>query len=456
MPESAPLPGYEQTSGGILLPTELRAASATSDLRNPTAWLSNWALGGYRNTSGAFVSQQGLLGLAAYYGCIRAISEDVAKLPLPVYQEIDDDRFKRRSHWLARLLNRQMNDDMSAFDARRVMMFHVLGWGDAYGLILRDRSMVPGRDGQPTGIYPLHPACVRPRRDPVTGEVSYDVRQPGQAFETVPDEDMLHLKGLSQDGLCGMSIVQIAAQSMGLSIAAQDYGASYFGNAMSPGGMLKSPVAMSDPAKANLRKSMEAFRGAENAGKFLLLEEGLEYQQLMIPPEQAQYIVTRKFQTEEIARWFRFPLTKLGVLENAHYANMEQEGRAYVTDTLGAYFVSWEQEIQIKLLGVESDYYVKHNANALMRGDSAAQAEFYRTMVTNGIYSPNDVLSLEDMNGYEGGDEHFLQLNMAPVRKIVDGTARQPARPRVGPVSPGDPTQAHRNGHVPAGAGYAP
>jgi HK97 family phage portal protein len=446
MAESVPLPGYDVLPSGLCMPTDIRSASAVSDMGNPAAWLSDWAMGGTRVTSGAHVSPQGLLGLAAYYDCIRSIAEDMAKLPLPVYEEVDEGREKRRAHWLARIYNRQMNADMTAFDARRVMMFHVLGWGNAYGLILRDRSLRPGRDGLPTGIYPLHPANVRPRRSESTGAMVYDVRQMGQPFETVSAQDMLHLKGLSHDGLQGMSILQIAAQSMGLSIAAQDYGASFFGNAMAPGGILKYPTALSDPARKHLRDSMDTFRGAQNAGKFLMLENGVEYAPFTIPPEQAQYIVSRRFQTEEIARWFRFPLTMLGVLENAHYANMEQESRAYVINTLGSYFVMWEQETQVKLLGVDSAFYVKHNADALMRGDSAAQAEYWRTMVTNGIYSPNDVLELQERNGYPGGDNRFMQLNMAPVSKILDGTARQPARPRVGPVSPND-TSASRNGH---------
>lgn len=442
---SVPLPGYESSPGGILLPTELRAA-AESDIRHPAAWLSDWALGGMRTTAGVAVSEQGLMGLAAYYACIRAIAEDIAKLPLPIYEEIDDDRFKRRDHPLWVMLNRQFNDEMTAFDGRRAMMFNVLARGNGYGLILRDRSLQRGQEGQAVGVRPLLRAAVRPYRSPDTGELLYKVREHGRPLEVVPASDMLHLKGLSQDGLTGMSVAEIAAQSMGLSIAAQEYGASFFGNATAPGGILKYPGALSDPAKDNLRRSMDGMRGPQNAGKFLMLENGIDYTPFTIPPEQAQYIVSRKFQTEEISRWFRFPLTMLGVLENAHYANMEQEARAYVINTLGSYFVMWEQEIQVKLLGIDSSYYVKHTADALMRGDSAAQAEYWRTMVTNGIYSPNQILEMQDMNGFPGGENRFMQLNMAPITKIIDGTARQAARPRVGAVSPADPRQASRNG----------
>jgi HK97 family phage portal protein len=437
-------PGYEQSSGGLLLPTQLRAASALSDLTNPTAWVSQWSLGGQQVSAGVSVSHQTMLGLAAYYDCIRSIAEDVAKLPLPIYQEVGGRREKRRDHGLWTVLNRQANDDMTAFVLRRLLMYHVLGWGNAYALILRDQSMIPGQEGQPTGLHPLYPSCVTARRG-TDGQLLYDITQRGHPTQIVPASDMLHFKGLSQDGLTGMSILQIAARSMGLSIAAQDYGASFFGNASTPGGILTVPTALSDPSKDNLRKSMESYRGPSNAGKYLLLENGIEFSPIAIPPEQAQYLSTRTFQVREIARWFRMPLTKVGDLEYAHYANMEQENIAYATDTLGAWLTLIEQEIQVKLLGVDSPYYAKHTVNALMRGDSAARAEFFRTMIANGIYSPNDVLELEDMNGYEGGDEHFMQLNMAPVRKIVDGTA-QAKRLTTRPVSPADIAPAARNG----------
>ena len=459
MPEPA-LPGYQQSSGGLYVPTDLRAASS-SDLANPAMWLQDWALGGgLRLGAGVPVNQATALGLAGYYACIRNISEDIAKLPLPILREVDGRREKLRGHRLWGPLNREANVEMTAFVARRTMQGHVLAWGNAYALILRDRTMRPGEEGQPIGYYPLHPANVRARRDESTGALLYDVRQAGIGLETIPAQNMLHLQGLSQDGIHGLSILQIAAQSMGLSIAAQEYGATFFGNATSPGGILKSPTKLSSDSRDHLVESMEKYRGSANAGKFLLLEGGIEYSQLTIPPEQAQFLATRTFQLRDIARWFRMPLTKLADLEHAHYSNMEQENTAYATDTLGGWLTLWEQEIQRKLLGDDPSVYVRHNVNALMRGDSAARAAYYRTMVSNGIFSPNVVLEFEDMDGYAGGDEHFLQLNMATVADIVSGDARESGRSadatdvmdhRDEPT-PMPETRAQRNGHA-AGAG---
>ena len=444
----APPPGYTATESGLFVPVQMQA-SAVSDLQHPTAWLGD-AVGMGRVTSKVYVSPQTSLGLSTYYACLRAISEDCAKLPLQVLERQDRGRRKATEHWLWPLLHDQFNDDMTAFMAREVMTHHALGWGNGYGLILRDRSMT-AQEGEVTEIYPIHPGRVTMRRDSATGRLVYDVRmgtlqREGQPqSEAVDMADMLHIRGPSPDGLLGYSIAQLAAESLGLSLAAQTYGASFFGNSGRPGGILSHPGKLNDVARVNLRESWERTHGsADNANKTAVLEEGVTWTAVTIPPEQAQFLATRNFQVREICRWMRIPPSKVADLADAKYANIEQQNIDYVVDTLTPWLTRWEQEIQMKLLENEPSYYAKHNVNSLLRGDMEARAKYYRTMVSNGIYTLNEVREFEDMNAVDGADELFLQLNMAPVRKIVDGTAR--AVPRTRPGSPADP-EAMRNGY---------
>lgn len=446
-------PGYTLTDAGLCMPTDLRA-DATSDLRHPTAWLADWALGGRRVHSGVAVSPQGSMALSAYYACLNVIAQDCAKLPLPVLQELDRGRTKVRTHPLWSILQRQFNADMTAYTGRWTMTHHAVGWGNGYGLILRDRSMTR-TDGQVTGIYPLHPSRVWPTRDQDTGAIVYDVRSTGyrdtqNVPSRIPAADMLHLKGPTHDGLVGYSVCEMAAESLGLSLAAQEYGAAFFGNSAMPSGVLMHPATLKTEAQEHLKASWNERHGGPGRSQgTAVLEEGMTWQAITIPPEQAQFLQTRQFQIPEVARWFRMSLHKIADLTNAHYTNIEQQNVEHVTDTMMPWYVSWEQEIARKLLPEETDLYVKHDTRALLRGDSAARAAYFQAMSQIGAYSPNDVLELEEMNPFEGGDEHFLQIQYAPIRKIVDGTARQP-RPAPRPAGATDPALAEvapRNGH---------
>ena len=266
-------------------------------------------------------------------------------------------------------------------------------------------------------------------------------------------EDMIHLKGLGPDGLCGYSVCQFAAESLGLSLAAQEYGASFFGNSALPSGVLKHPAALKPEAAKHLKESwQEVHGGSGRAHGVAVLEEGMAWEAITIPPEQAQFLQTREHGDLDICRWFRMPPSKIAILKDAHYNNMEHENLNYVVDTLTPWLVRWEQEMNRKLL-LGTDFYAKHEVRSMLRGDHATRAAYYKDMFLVGAYSPNDILELEDMNPYEGGDERFLQIQYAPVRKIVDGTARQPTQVQR-PVSMRDEAtasslKAHRNGHHP-------
>jgi len=453
MPASpAPPAGYTTSPSGLLVPTTLRA-DAVSDLRSPSAWAQSWARGP-RVVSRVPVSPQTSLALATYYACLNIIAQDCAKLPLPVYEELDRGRRKAREHPLWQVLQYRFNDDMTAYVGRWLMTHHAVGWGNGYGLILRHRSLDAGQgEGEVTGIYPIHPARVLPMRDS-TGALVYHVYRGTRLLDraeptVVPAEDMLHLKGPSSDGLRGWSICEIAAESLGLSLAAQEYGAAFFGNSAQPSGVLEHPGRLGDMAARHLKESwLETHSGPGRSQGVAVLEEGMKFTPIAIPPEQAQFLQTRQFQVPEVARWFRMGLQKLAAMEHLHYNNMEHANLDHVTDTMQPWYVAWEQEIWVKLLH-GTDYYVKHDTRALLRADHAARAAYYQALTQIGAYSINEVRELEDFNPIDGGDLHYLQIQYAPLEEIANGTARR-ARAVPPPLSP-DAHTASRNGD-----GYVP
>jgi HK97 family phage portal protein len=427
------------------------ASTATlSELQHPTAWMTE-AFGGQPVSSKVYVSPATSLGLSTYYACIRAIAEDCAKLPFQVFELMERGRRKAPEHWLSPLLGTEFNEQMTAFIGRELLTSWALGWGNGYARIIRDQSMTR-YEGEVIGLEPLHPRRVVVQRDRQTGRLLYLIRagvtgREAETFGVVDQGDMLHLRGPGSDGILGYSIAQIAAESLGLSLAAQQYGASFFGNSGRPGGILSHPGRLEDKARVNLRESWEATHGGtSNAGKTAVLEEGITWTPITIPPEQAQFLDTRNFQVREICRWFRMPPHKVADLSDAKWANVESENISYVVDTLGPWFVRWEQEIQSKLLP-ESSYYAKHNVTALLRGDMAARAEYYRALVGIGVYSLNEVRELEEMSPFEGGDEHFLQLNMSTVKRIADGTAQPRRALRPAPPVPAASTNGQRRGY---------
>lgn len=440
-------PGYLISDSGLFVPSAAHFGPTATTSDNPVqAWLrgDDYAL---HRIAGVAVTPQGSHALAAYYACLNVLAQDCAKLPLPILKKSGSGRTKATDHPLWVLFQDEFNEDMTAYTGREVLTYHAAGWGNGYGYILRDRSMTR-TEGTILGIYPIHPMQVSPERDRATGMLQYRVyASKDEVPEIIPADDMLHLKGLGSDGLTGYSVAHIGAESMGLSLAAQRFGAAFFGNGSRMSGVLEHPGQLSDKALQHLKESfVDQYGGPDNTGKPAIFEEGMKWTQLGIPPDEAQFLETRQFQVREICRWFRMQPHKIGDLADAHHTNIEQQNIEHVTDTMLPWFVRWEQEINRKLLK-GTPFYVKHDARGLLRGDSQARSEYYQKMFMIGAYSPNQILEFEDMEPYEGGDERYLQIQYAPVRKIVDGTARQPRQASGRPLGPTDTTQAHLNGH---------
>jgi HK97 family phage portal protein len=424
-------------------------ASAISDLLHPTAWLRDWAMG--RTTlAGVNVTPASAMTLPTYYACIRAISEDIGKLPLITYRRLEP-RGKERdpSHPLYALLHDAPNDDMEAMTFRETLTQYALAWGNGYALIDRDSRM------QPIALHPVHPSRVVVRRDD-DGLLVYDIYGgellPGAVLDQVyrvRSDDMIHIRGLAAEGIVGYSVAQLAAESLGLSLAAQTFGAAFFGNGAAMSGVLEHPGKLSDQAAKHLRESFESvYSGPQNAGKVGILEEGMKYARLGIPPDDAQFLETRLFQVRDVCRWFRFPLHKAGDLEFATYTNIEQQSIEYVTDTLMPWCVRFEQQINRKLFGIRSEYFCEHALQGLLRGDMAARGEFYTRMFGMAALSPNDIRELENASpiGPEG-DNYFIQSNNhTPIKQVVEGNTHD--APAQLPFAPQLPVQNGANGHA--------
>lgn len=423
-------------------------SSALSDLRHPTAWLQNWALGG-QTLSGINVSPESAYGLSAYFAAVRAISEDVAKLPLKTYRRLDRGKEVFPDHPLYPILHDAPNEFMSSMNWRESMTSYALTWGNAYAPIDWMGLTVTGLGKA------IHPSRVQPFYDE-QGNLAYDVWVDdldirSEAARPIPrlvfpQWRMFHLRGLG-DGIIGKSVAQLARESLGLSIAAQQFGSSFFGNGANLGGVLTHPGTLGETAEKNLRESWQStYGGAVNAGKVAILEEGMKYERVGIPPEDAQFLVTREFQITEMARWFRIPPHKIAYLKDATFSNIEEQAREYVDDCLMSWLVRWEQEIQRKLFGIGSDYFAKHVVLGLLRGNQAARADYYTKRFNVGSLSPNDIRELEDENPIPGeaGDKYFVQINLGTLESVAGTGGNVPPAAQQPPAL----VPAGNNGHV--------
>ena len=374
-----------------------------------------------RTTSGKTVNERTALQTTAVYACVRILSETIASLPLHVYRYTEGGKTKDTEHALYTLLHDEPNPDMTSFVFRETLMSHLLIWGNAYSQILRDRS------GQVIGLYPLLPDQMSVHRSE-KGKLYYvynrseednpNFQEKGSIV--LSQEEVLHIPGLGFDGLIGYSPIALAKNAVGMTLACEEYGSSFFGNGANPGGVLEHPGILKDPAK--VRDSWNAvYQGTRNAHKVAVLEEGMSYKQIGIPPEEAQFLETRKFQINEIARLFRIPPHMVGDLEKSSFSNIEQQSLEFVKYTLDPWVVRFEQALKKSLLLPEEKktHFIKFNVDGLLRGDYQSRMNGYAIGRQNGWLSTNDIRELEELNPIspeEGGDLYLINGNMTKLK----------------------------------------
>ena len=375
-------------------------------------------LGG--STSGKTVTERSAMQMTAVYSCVRILAEAIAGLPLHLYTYKEDGgKEKAIGHPLYLLLHDEPNPEMSSFVFRETLMTHLLLWGNAYAQIIRNGK------GEVVALYPLMPNRMTVDRDS-SGQLFYSYQMNNSDAPTMKTgtvilkpSDVLHIPGLGFDGLVGYSPIAMAKNAIGLAIATEEYGAKFFANGATPGGLLEYPGTVKDPDR--VRESWnKGFSGSQNAGKVAILEEGMKYTPISIAPEQAQFLETRKFQINEIARIFRVPPHMVGDLEKSSFSNIEQQSLEFVKYTLDPWVVRWEQSLSRALFTPEEkkQYFFKFNVEGLLRGDYQSRMNGYATARQNGWMSANDIRELENLDripAEEGGDLYLINGNMLPL-----------------------------------------
>ena len=375
-------------------------------------------LGG--STSGKAVTERSAMQMTAVYSCVRILAEAIAGLPLHLYTYKEDGgKEKAIGHPLYLLLHDEPNPEMSSFVFRETLMTHLLLWGNAYAQIIRNGK------GEVVALYPLMPNRMTVDRDS-SGQLFYSYQMNNSDAPTtkagtviLKPSDVLHIPGLGFDGLVGYSPIAMAKNAIGLAIATEEYGAKFFANGATPGGLLEYPGTVKDPDR--VRESWnKGFSGSQNAGKVAILEEGMKYTPISIAPEQAQFLETRKFQINEIARIFRVPPHMVGDLEKSSFSNIEQQSLEFVKYTLDPWVVRWEQSLSRALFTPEEKkkYFFKFNVEGLLRGDYQSRMNGYATARQNGWMSANDIRELENLDripAEEGGDLYLINGNMLPL-----------------------------------------
>ena len=371
-------------------------------------------------TSGKAVTERSAMQMTAVYSCVRILAEAIAGLPLHLYRYGEDgSKEKALDHPLYALLHDEPNPEMTSFVFRETLMSHLLLWGNAYAQIIRNGK------GEVMALYPLMPNRMTVDRDE-QGQLYYEYRTTQDDAHTMKDSvvrlsprDVLHVPGLGFDGLVGYSPIAMAKNAIGLAIATEEYGSKFFANGATPGGILEHPGVVKDPER--VRESWNsAFGGSANANKVAVLEEGMKYTPISISPEQAQFLETRKFQIDEIARIFRVPPHMIGDLEKSSFSNIEQQSLEFVKYTLDPWVCRWEQSMQRALLKPDEKtlYFLKFNVDGLLRGDYQSRMNGYAVGRQNGWMSANDIRELENLDRIakeDGGDLYLVNGNMVPL-----------------------------------------
>ena len=380
------------------------------------------------SAAGKSVNERSAMQMTAVYACVRILSESIAGLPLHMYRYEDDgSKTKAVEHPLYHLLHDEPNPEMTSFIFRETLMSHLLLWGNAYAQIIRNGK------GDIIALYPLMPNRMKVERD-AKGQLYYEYQtmkedaptMKGAVYQLYPNE-VLHVPGLGFDGLVGYSPIAMAKNAIGLAIAAEEYGSKFYANGAAPSGVLEHPNVLKDPAK--VRDSWNAaFGGSSNAHRVAVLEEGMKYTPISISPNEAQFLETRKFQINEIARIFRVPPHMVGDLEKSSFSNIEQQSLEFVKYTLNPWVCRWEQALQRALLDDDEKgkYFFRFNVEGLLRGDYQSRMNGYAPARQNGWMSANDIRELANLDRIPaelGGDLYLVNGNMLPLSQVEQNNA---------------------------------
>lgn len=402
---------------GIVSRLLARGDQRNLSLTDPSGWRSAFSLA--VSTSGRDVTPMSSLQSVAVYACVRVLAESIGTLPLITYRRLTP-RGKERAtdHPLYRVLHDRPNPEMTSVELRECIVGHLALRGNAYLEIVRDTDM------RVRELWPLRPDQMRVDRTGPGGRLAYYYTMQGIERPVAPST-ICHIRGISGDGVHGWSPIALARDAIGLTLATEEYGARWFSGGARPGGVLQTQGHLTQEAAERLRDSWnQAHQGLDGAHRVAVLEEGVTWQQIGIAPEDSQFLETRKFQTNEIARLFRVPPHMIADLERATFTNIEHQSLDFVVHTLRPWLVRIEQAFLRDLFNgpMDRDYYPEFLVDGLLRGDLQARYTAYATARNWGWLSVNDIREIENLNDVPDGDIYLQPLNMVPA-----GTEPQPA-----------------------------
>lgn len=392
-----------------------------TSLSNPDAWLWD-AFGATPSRAGVRVSERTALHIVPVFAAVRLLANTLATLPWLTYKRLAVGKERAPTHPTYRLLHDRPNPEMTPFTFREALMGHLLLWGNAYAEIERDNS------GQAIALWPLRPDATVVKRRP-TGEKYYETTVDGRAYP-LPAADVFHVPGLSFDGLVGYSPIRLHRESLGLTVAAEEYGARFFGDGSQPRGVLTHPGKLTTEAKIKLKDQWKsAYTGLANSHRTAILEEGVGWQAIGLPPEDSQFLETRKFQVTETARMFGVPPHMIGDMERATFSNIEHMQIGFGVYSVLPWSTRWEQVANWACFRApdRGAFFSEFSMEGLLRGDSQQRATFYKEMFATAVFSVNDIREKENLNPVEGGEQRFVPLNMVPLDAARDLALRPKA-----------------------------
>jgi len=359
--------------------------------------------------SGVKITKHNAQTIPAIYNAVQIYADAISSLPVHVMTQTGDNIIKNKKHPVHKILSREPNSLMTIATFWQVIVPEILLWGNSFSIIEFHKGSF-----RPITILPVHPSKVEV--DIIDGVLWYKFKLDSGTI-IVDQSNVLHFRGLG-DNIMGKSVIDCAAENLGLASAAEEFGSRFFGNGASMTGVLQSDTALSDKAFTNLSNSFNDRNGGlANAAKPLILEEGLKYQPISIPPDSAQFLETRRFSIEDVARWTNLPNHKLKDLTHATFSNIEEQDLNFVKESILPRIISIEQELNRKLLreNEKGTTYFKFNLDGLLRGDIKTRTESYRTLFNIGAVSVNEIRAKEEMNPIKGGDARYVPMNLGKV-----------------------------------------
>jgi HK97 family phage portal protein len=390
-----------------------------------------------RTASGARVSTESALQLPVVLACVRVLSESFSVLPLRLYRKTPKGRERITDHWLYDLISRRPNAYQTPFEWREMMQGHLALRGNCYNQIVTDRS------GNITDLMPLHPDRIKIEYNASAAndfEYRYRYTDRNNTERVLLREEVWQIRGLSSDGIVGLSPIALARESVGLGLAAQEYGARFFQNDAKPGGgWIEFPGNFKDTAaRTTFRESFQEAQTGLHRGKVAVLEYGMKFHELGLTNKDSQFLEARQFQVSDIARMFRVPPHLVGDLSKATFSNIEQQSLDFVIHTMTPWAERWESSIETTLLlGDEQDIEVEFDFTAMLRGDQVARGTYYHNGIMDGWMTRNEARASESLEALDGLDEPLRPLNMveeSAAQDLLDAQIADASAPATAPA----------------------